>query len=71
MGTNGQRKVPYANWNRGNRQANLNADEPGDANDNWGARSAVWVRRSETFASRLTFDRFRQWRLGIEISSSR
>ena len=68
MGAYGQRKVPYANWNRGKQQANLNADQPDDENPDWGVRAAVRVKRSTIFASRLTFDRFRPWRLGTEIS---
>lgn len=45
VGTNGQRKVPYANWNRGKQQANLNADEPDNANDNWGPRCGLGGQR--------------------------
>lgn len=39
----GQRKVPYAYWNRGSQQARLGAAAPDSAVDDWGARSAVRV----------------------------
>jgi len=33
--------VPNANWNRDNRQANLNRNEPRNQNENNGARSSA------------------------------
>ena len=35
--------VPYAYWNRGDRQADLGGSDPTNRNDDIGARSAVRV----------------------------
>jgi len=42
-GRKGSDNVPNANWNRDDRQANLNRNDPSNSNSNIGCRSSVEV----------------------------